>query len=1054
MRLRRHVVVSILVVVGVATLGPASPADAQAPAAAVDPPPGVVPALREWSPSPGAFRLGAASRIVVDASSLAGEAGRLRDDLAAVTGLALPVAVKQRPRAGDLLLSAGGTDAQLGSEGYRLVIGDRVEITAGGATGVFYGAQTVLQMLRSMPGQRTLPRGEARDWPQQRERGFLLDAGRKYYSPDFIVQAIREMAYLKLNTIHFHFTDNNAFRLVSERFPYLAAPQAYTRADIRRFEEAAHRYHVTIIPEVEMPAHAAAILKARPDLRFDCPQMGGSTLDVTKAATRRFTSELIEEFAPLFSGPELHIATDEYPTQATQERCPDLVQYASEHGFGSTADVFVDFINEMNRVVRSHGKRMVIWNWWDVDQTPTIAPDLNIKVEAWTTSAETGQDHSVQKYLELGYDVVASPSDTLYVTPGFPLLPDAKFLYEQWAPLVDPHLWGYQISVWSDNVPTAPDSYFDAYLRRPREVVADRLWGGPRQGTVADFFARADAIGTPVDVPEYALPNRLTGTPYGTSPGYEASSTFEKAFDGDPITYFLYAEPNGGYTGIDLGAGHESAVSLVHFFPTPGGQNLDRLVGGRFQGCADGPASGCQTLATVQARPAFGWNDLAIAYPGRYRWLRYVGPDGGYGSIAEIEFIAPTRALTVQAPERLRQLGDNRVVTSYLNTTTNPVYDVRLGLTAYATDDRAARTVRPLGSARFPVVQPGKTVSTEWQLDVPLSAATGAYHLVGRAAYQRKPGDTQPVFETGGLTRATLGPALDAALDPDFVGLDSGDSRDTKLKITNHAARPVTIAWHHVRLPSANPGFTLNPADGTLTVPAGGTASATLTAVAAANATGSPPGPARVDLTASSTGQPETRAGSVELNVLWYPGAQPSLAATYNNAGITDDANPTAGTFDGGVASFSAQGLAAAGLTPGATVNHDGLTFTWPDVPPAQPGNTATDGQVIAASGNGAKIGFLGAAAFGIQSGTLYITYTDGSIARAPLSFADWWTNEPVPGSDIVATSPWNVPPEVPDPDHPVSVYYTAIPLDPGKTVRFITLPTNRDLHVFAMAIG
>ncbi|HEY3089746.1 MAG TPA: family 20 glycosylhydrolase, partial [Jatrophihabitantaceae bacterium] len=574
----------------------------------------------------------------------------------------------------------------------------------------------------------------------------MLDAGRHYYSPDFIVQQIHEMAYLKLNTLHLHLTDNDAFGLVSERFPYLATPGAYTRADLARFEAVARRYHVTIIPEIEMPAHSAAILLARPDLGFDCPQMGNATLDVTKPAVRQFATALIDEFAPLFSGPEFMIGTDEYPTQATQENCPELVQYAHEHGFASTADVFVDFINELNGVVRSHGKRMVIWNWWNVNQDPTSAPDRNVKVEVWTTAATgTTDNHSPQTYLDMGYDVVASPSDTLYVTPGSLLLPDPKFLYEQWVPLVDPHLSGYEISVWSDNAQTAPDSYFDAYLRRPREVVADRLWGGPRQGTVADFFARADAIGTPAGVPEYRLPNRLTGTPYGTSPGYQASSTFEKAFDGDPITYFLYAEPNGGYTGIDLGAGHESAVSLVHFFPTPGAQNLDRLVGGRFQGCADGPTSGCQTLATVQARPAFGWNDLAIAGPGRYRWLRYVGPDGGYGSIAEIEFIAPTRALTVQAPERLRQLGGNQVVTGYLNTTTSPVYDVRLGLTAYATDDRAARTVRPLDGARFPVVQPGETVSTKWQVDVPLSAATGTYHLVGRAAYQRSPGATQPI---------------------------------------------------------------------------------------------------------------------------------------------------------------------------------------------------------------------------------------------------------------------------------------------------------------------
>jgi hexosaminidase len=128
---------ALLVCLGVAALGPVSPTHAQAPAVAVDPAPGVVPALREWSPLPGAFRLGAASRIVVDASSLAGEAGRLRDDLAAVTGLSLPVVVKKGPRTGDLFLSAGGTDPELGPEGYRLVIGDQVEITAGGATGVF-----------------------------------------------------------------------------------------------------------------------------------------------------------------------------------------------------------------------------------------------------------------------------------------------------------------------------------------------------------------------------------------------------------------------------------------------------------------------------------------------------------------------------------------------------------------------------------------------------------------------------------------------------------------------------------------------------------------------------------------------------------------------------------------------------------------------------------------------------------------------------------------------------------------------------------------------------
>jgi len=1050
---RKLTLVALVVFAAVPMVAAAVPPVRPAAAVAQNPTPEVVPSIREWSGGSGSFELDARSRIVVDSGALAGEARMLRDDLAAVTGFGLRLVTGKNPEAGDLFLSDRGAPAELGREGYALDIGDRVELRGGSSVGVFYGTQTVLQMLRATPGQRTLPRGEARDWPRFRERGYMLDVGRRYWSPDYIVQTIREMAYLKLNTLQLHFSDNDAFRLVSDRFPYLAAPEAYTKADIRRFEAAASTYHVTIIPEIEMPEHAAAILAVRPDLRLDCLNFH-TTMDVTRREVRDFTRALIDEFAPLFSGPEFHIATDEYPTRLNQERCPVLVRYAEERGFGSTADVFVDFINEMNAVVRSHGKQMVIWNWWDVDQNPTIAPDKTIKVEAWTTAATGGgEDHSAQRYLDQGYEVVASPSDTLYVTPGSVLLPDSRFLYEEWAPLEHPRLSGYQISVWADNAITQPDSAFDTYLRRPREAMADRVWGGPRRGTVADFFARADAIGVPPGVPEYALPGTLTGTPYGTSPAWgDLPNTYDKAFDGDPATFFDYAEPSGGYTGIDLGAAHAAQVAAIRFVPRAG--QLRRMVGGRFEGCTDGPTSGCRTLATVQASPALGWNELAVADSGRYRWLRYVSPDGGFCDVAEIEFSAPTNDATVKAPSQLRQLDDNRVVTSYRNTSTSPVYNVRLDLSAYATNDRAARTVRPSGQTLFTVVQPGKTVSTPWQVDVPLSAATGTYHLVGRASYQQRPGDRQPLQHASGFSRATLGPALTAVFDPEFVDLDAGDSKDARLRITNHAARAVTIAWNYNRLPTTNPGFMLAPTTGTLTIPAGDTASATLTASAAQNASGTSPGPARVDLTATSTGQPETRAGSLQLNVIWYPGAQPSLAATYNNKGITDDNNPTAGTFDGGEASYSAQGLAAAGLGPGATVNHDGLTFTWPDVPPGEPDNTATDGSVIATSGSGTKLGFLGAAVFGTQSGTLSITYTDGSILQAPLAFADWYFNDPVPGTDIVATVPWNVPPEHPDQDHPVSVYYGSVQLDPSKTVRFVTLPTNPHLHIFALAIG
>ena len=293
-------------------LVPSSSASADAP----NPAPEVVPALREWSGGLGTFELGGQSRIVVESGALAGEAEMLRDELAAVSGLDVRVVDSAPARAGDVVLAR---DDRVGREGYRLEIGDRVTI-AGGEAGLFYGTQTVLQILRATLGHRTLPRGEARDWPRLRERGYLLDVGRKYWSPDFIVQTIREMAYLKLNTLHLHFSDHNAFRLVSDRFPYLTAPEAYTRADIRRFEEVARRHHVMLIPEVEMPSHASAILQVHPEARLrvcvdgrrhaGCDQARGAR--VLEGADRRVRAAVLR--------PGVHIATDEYPTQGHRRR--------------------------------------------------------------------------------------------------------------------------------------------------------------------------------------------------------------------------------------------------------------------------------------------------------------------------------------------------------------------------------------------------------------------------------------------------------------------------------------------------------------------------------------------------------------------------------------------------------------------------------------------------------------------------------------------------------------------------------------------------------------
>jgi hypothetical protein len=189
-----------------------------------------------------------------------------------------------------------------------------------------------------------------------------------------------------------------------------------------------------------------------------------------------------------------------------------------------------------------------------------------------------------------------------------------------------------------------------------------------------------------------------------------------------------------------------------------------------------------------------------------------------------------------------------------------------------------------------------------------------------------------------------------------------------------------------------------------------------------------------------------------------------SVAAAYDNVGISDNANQAAGDFDGTGDSFSAQALAAGTPTPltaGGQATFGGTTFTWPTAV-GTPNDVIADGQTIDLSGSGTDLGFLGAGAFGAASGTGTITYTDGSTQSYSLVMSDWYNNAPVAGDEVATTTTsWNFSSSTQTP-HPVSIYFASVPLAAGKTVASVTLPTVSAgvgngitaLHVFAMAIG
>jgi beta-galactosidase len=198
--------------------------------------------------------------------------------------------------------------------------------------------------------------------------------------------------------------------------------------------------------------------------------------------------------------------------------------------------------------------------------------------------------------------------------------------------------------------------------------------------------------------------------------------------------------------------------------------------------------------------------------------------------------------------------------------------------------------------------------------------------------------------------------------------------------------------------------------------------------------------------------------------------AYATLADAFNNTGISDDADFTAANFDGVGNSYSAQALTAAGLGAGAAVTHDGITFTWPDVPPGQPDNVVAQAQTILLSGSGTTLGFIGAGSPANESGTGTVYYTDGSTSSFTITLDNYFET-PDTGNDVIATLPYlndsnpaTAGGTAGKRDQTVYVFYTSAALTPGRTVQAVTLPAGgtvpvgagriSGIHIFALGVG
>ncbi|MFK2929880.1 family 20 glycosylhydrolase [Dyella agri] len=461
--------------------------------AGVNAKPFVIPALKEWYGGEGDFRLRASSRIVIGAGhrpELLKLAKVLQQDLRELTGRTLSI-VDHAGGPGDIRLSLKQPDASIGAEGYYLAIGKDVTVSATAYQGAFWGTRTLLQLLERSP---RIPQGTARDYPEFAVRGLVLDVARKFFRMRFLRDYVKLLSYYKLNDFQIHLNDNGsqkltgkdwhevyaAFRLENDTYPQLTAKDgSYTKAEFRALQRMAMDRSVRIVPEIDTPAHALALTRARPDI--GSAKFGLDHLDLHNRMTSAMVENIFREYLagphPVFTGPVVDIGTDEYAK--------------------ADAEAFRAYTDRMIRFVGSYGKKVRMWGalTWASGTTPVTTD--NVTMDTWYNGYA---DPVVMK--QLGYPQISSPDDWLYIVPAagyYNDYLDLPKLYRDWTPDMvgnvsflpgDPAIVGGSFAVWNDIIGNGisekdvNDRVFPAL-----QVLAQKMWNGANTDMDYEHFA-------------------------------------------------------------------------------------------------------------------------------------------------------------------------------------------------------------------------------------------------------------------------------------------------------------------------------------------------------------------------------------------------------------------------------------------------------------------------------------------------------------------------------------------------------------------------------------
>lgn len=442
---------------------------------------------------------------------------------------------------GAILLTTRNASPKSGAEGYALnATANLVTLSAGQPAGLFYGIQTLLQLLPpeilgnsvATGVEWALPAVTIEDQPRYSWRGMHLDVSRHFFPVEFIKKYIDLIALHKMNRFHWHLTDDQGWRIEIEKYPKLTEigawradrtgitwnecqPQQpgekatyggfYTKAEVREIIEYARERFVTIIPEIEMPGHARAALAAYP--QFSCTggpfhvATGGywPIIDVFcpgNDSTFEFFQNVLTEVIELFPSEYIHIGADEVD-KANWKICPKCQARIKAEGLKNEMELQSYLVKRIEKFLVSNNKKLI---GWDEILEGGLAPEATVM--SWR-----GTSGGIQAAKE-GHDVIMTPTSHCYFDyyQGHPddepeaiggFVPLEKVYAfeptpEELTPDEQKYILGPQANIWTEYIHTPEQA---EYMALPRmSALAEVGWSPKHARNLTDFYRRLSAF--------------------------------------------------------------------------------------------------------------------------------------------------------------------------------------------------------------------------------------------------------------------------------------------------------------------------------------------------------------------------------------------------------------------------------------------------------------------------------------------------------------------------------------------------------------------------------